>query len=141
MSTQLGAAARYVLGRPRDVALLSIREQARQAGVQPITMTRFARHLGIEGCDRVREVCAAAVRDGDLGFAGKADAHVASRRFKGDRAMRQDPLVVTSVLPETHLTVELAECARGAALHRRTRRGARHPPQAAIRDENLTART
>lgn len=32
MSGQLRAAARYVLDRPRDVALLSMREQARQAG-------------------------------------------------------------------------------------------------------------
>jgi hypothetical protein len=110
-------------------------------GVKPTTMTDFARHLGIEHCDRIREICAAAVRDCDLSFAGKADAHVASRRFKADKATRQDPLVDTSVLPETHLTVGLAECARGAALHRRTPRGARHPPQAAIRDENLTART
>jgi DNA-binding MurR/RpiR family transcriptional regulator len=221
----LGAAARFVLGRPRDAALLSMREQARQGGVQPATMTRFARHLGMEGYDRVREIYAAAVRDGDLGFADKADGYVASRRLKGDKAVaaeilssigrqidrlaadgldrlvavavrlasarhvyclglrsshavtwhmhyvltlisdrpvvvdsiaatgsdtlakatRQDPLVVTSVLPDTRLTVELAEGARGAAPHRRTSRGARHPPQTAIRqasrDENLTART
>jgi DNA-binding MurR/RpiR family transcriptional regulator len=205
-----------VLGRPRDVALLSLREQARQGGVQPATMRRFARHLRMEGYDRVREIYAAAVRDGDLGFAGRTDAYVASRRLKGDKAVaaeilssigrqivrlahadgldrlvamavrlasarhiccldlrsrhavawpmhsvftlisdrpvvvdgiaatgsntlakatRQDPLVVTSVLPERRPTVELAECARGA----------RGRPQAAIRqasrDENLTART
>ena len=61
-----------VLERPRDVALLSMREQARQAGVQPATMTRLAKHLGMDGYDEVRELYAAAVRDGDLGFAGKA---------------------------------------------------------------------
>ena len=221
-----GAAARDVLGRPRDVALPLMREQARQGGVRPATMTRFARHLRMEGYDRVCEICAAAVRDGDLGFTGKADAYVGSRRLKKDKAVaaeilrsigrqidrlvhadgldrlvavavrlasarqvcclglrsghavawpmhsvltlisdrpvvvdgiastgsntlakatRQDPLVVTSVLPNTPPTVELAECARGAAPHRRAPRGARHLPQAAIRQasraENLTART
>ena len=44
MPAQLQAGARYVLDRPRDVALLSMREQARQAGVQPATMTRLAKH-------------------------------------------------------------------------------------------------
>src|SRR5271167_1488104 len=56
MSGQLQAGARYVLERPRDVALLSMREQARQAGVQPATMTRLAKHLGLDGYDRVREL-------------------------------------------------------------------------------------
>ena len=36
MPAQLQAAARYVLDQPHDVALLSMREQARQAGVQPV---------------------------------------------------------------------------------------------------------
>jgi DNA-binding MurR/RpiR family transcriptional regulator len=92
MSTQLQAAARYVLDRPRDVALLSMREQARQAGVQPATMTRFAKHLGMDGYESVREIYAAAVRDGDLGFAGKAGAHVASQKLKGDKALAAEML-------------------------------------------------
>lgn len=96
MSTQLPAAARYVLDRPRDVALLSMREQARQAGVQPATMTRFARHLGMDGYERIRELYAATVRDGDLGFAGRADAHVASRKLKGDKALAAEILTLIS---------------------------------------------
>jgi DNA-binding MurR/RpiR family transcriptional regulator len=56
LSAQLQAAARYVLDRPRDVALLSMREQARKAGVQPATMTRFAQRLGLEGYEAVREL-------------------------------------------------------------------------------------
>ncbi|MBO0754196.1 MAG: MurR/RpiR family transcriptional regulator, partial [Bradyrhizobiaceae bacterium] len=95
MSTQLPAAARYVLDRPRDVALLSMREQACQAGVQPATMTRFARHLGMDGYERIRELYAA-VRDGDLGFAGRADAHVASRKLKGDKALAAEILTLIS---------------------------------------------
>src|SRR5258708_22867239 len=87
MSGQLQTGARYVLERPRDVALLSMREQARQAGVQPATMTRLAKDLGLDGYDEIREMYAAAVRDGDLGFAGKAGAQVVNQKLKGDKAL------------------------------------------------------
>jgi DNA-binding MurR/RpiR family transcriptional regulator len=87
MSTQLRSAAKYVLDRPRDVALLSMREQAKHAGVQPATMTRLAKQLGLQGYDDVRTLYAAAVRDGELGFAGKAGVQVASQKLKGDRAL------------------------------------------------------
>jgi DNA-binding MurR/RpiR family transcriptional regulator len=87
MSAQLQAAARYVLDRPRDVALLSMREQAREAGVQPATMTRLAQRLGLEGYDAVRELYAEAIRNGDLGFAGKVGVQVAHQKLKGERAL------------------------------------------------------
>jgi DNA-binding MurR/RpiR family transcriptional regulator len=92
MSAQLQAGARYVLDRPRDVALLSMREQARRAGVQPATMTRLAKHLGMDGYDDVRELYATAVREGDLGFAGKAGVQVVSQKLKGDKALVADML-------------------------------------------------
>jgi DNA-binding MurR/RpiR family transcriptional regulator len=92
MPAQLQAGARYVLDRPRDVALLSMREQARQAGVQPATMTRLAKRLGMEGYDEIRELYAAAVRDGGLGFAGKAGVQLVSQKLKGDRALAADML-------------------------------------------------
>ena len=92
MSVQLQAGARYVLDRPRDVALLSMREQARQAGVQPATMTRLAKHLGMDGYDDVRELYAAAVREGDLGFAGKAGVQVVSQKLRGDKALAAEML-------------------------------------------------
>jgi DNA-binding MurR/RpiR family transcriptional regulator len=87
MSPQLQAAARYVLDRPGDVALLSMREQARKAGVHPATMTRLAQRLGLDGYDAVRELYAEAIRSGDLGFAGKADIQVAHQKLKGERAL------------------------------------------------------
>jgi DNA-binding MurR/RpiR family transcriptional regulator len=90
MSGQLQTGARYVLERPHDVALLSMREQARQAGVHPATMTRLAKHLGMDGYDAVRELYAAAVREGDLGFAGKAGVQVVSQKLKGDKALAAD---------------------------------------------------
>src|SRR5262252_3697050 len=87
MPGQLQTAARFVLDRPQDVALLSMREQARKAGVQPATMTRLAQRLGLDGYDAVRELYAEAIRSGDLGFAGKADIQVAHQKLKGERAL------------------------------------------------------
>jgi len=85
LSAQLQTAARFMLDRPRDVALLSMREQARQAGVQPATMTRLAKQLGLTGYDEVRALYAAALRGGHAGFAGRAGAQVASQMMRGDR--------------------------------------------------------
>ena len=87
---QLQTAARYMLDRPDDVALLSMREQARRAGVPPATMTRLAKRLGLDGYDNVRELYAGAVRTGALGFAGKAGVQVEARPARRARARGRD---------------------------------------------------
>ena len=87
---QLQAAARYVLDRPDDVALLSMREQAKRAGVPAATMTRLAKRLGLGGYDDVRALYAGAVRDGTLGFAGQAGAQVKAQKLFGERALAAD---------------------------------------------------
>lgn len=97
MPAQLQAAARYVLERPRDVALLSMREQARQAEVKPATMTRFAQRLGFDGYEAVRALYADAIRSGGLGFAGKADAQVAKQKLRGDRALAAEMIAALRV--------------------------------------------
>jgi len=84
---QLKAAARFVVDCPDDVALLSMREQARKAGVLPATMTRLAQRLGFAGYDAVRDLYAAAIRAGDLGFSGRAGRQVAAQREKGEAAL------------------------------------------------------
>src|SRR5215831_11318057 len=90
LSPQLQNAARYVLDCPDDVALLSMREQARRAGVPPATMTRLAKRLGLDGYDEVRALYAGAVRDGTLGFAGKAGQQVETQKLRGERALAAD---------------------------------------------------
>lgn len=90
MSEQLQAAARFVLENPRDVALLSMREQAKAAGVQPATMTRLAKHLGLDGYDSLRRAYAEAIRGGHSGFAGRADAQVRRQKLKGDAALADE---------------------------------------------------
>jgi DNA-binding MurR/RpiR family transcriptional regulator len=107
---QLQAAARYMLDRPDDVALLSMREQARRAGVPPATMTRLAKRLGLEGYDQVRELYAGAVRTGALGFAGKAGAQVEVQKLRGEKALACDMAL--------SLSRQLAALAEPAALGR-----------------------
>ena len=110
LSPQLQTAARYVLDCPDDVALLSMREQARRAGVPPATMTRLAKRLGLDGYDEVRALYAGAVRAGTLGFAGKAGAQVEAQKLRGERALAADMAV--------SLSRQIARLAEPAALER-----------------------
>lgn len=95
LSAQLRAAARFVLEHPRDVALLSMREQARRAGLQPATMTRLAQHLGLPGYDAVRELHADALRGAAAGGTGGAGAPVSRQALKGDRSLAADMLAAS----------------------------------------------
>jgi len=52
LSPQLRHAARYLLGRPDEVAFSSMRQIAGRAGVQPATMVRLTQRLGY---DELRE--------------------------------------------------------------------------------------
>lgn len=72
MSPQLQQAARHLIQHPDDIALLSMRELARQAGVQPATMTRLAKFLGAEGYEDLRAEQAETIRRGSQGFAARA---------------------------------------------------------------------
>ncbi|ESX63765.1 transcriptional regulator [Mesorhizobium sp. LSHC420B00] len=92
MSEQFQLAARYIIDHPHDVALLSMRDQARLAGVQPATMTRLAKYLGLGGYDELRHLYADAVRNGDVGFARKADAQAVTQKRKGDHGFAREIL-------------------------------------------------
>jgi DNA-binding MurR/RpiR family transcriptional regulator len=62
MPPQLKVAARFVLDHPEDVALMSMREQASEAGVSHSTMMRLARWLGLDGYEDMRDLYARAMR-------------------------------------------------------------------------------
>lgn len=91
LSAQLRKAARFVLDHPSEVALLSMREQARRAGVQPATMTRLAQSLGFTGYDALREVYADALRGGS-GFAAAAGAQIDLQQTRGAPALAAEML-------------------------------------------------
>lgn len=62
MPPQLQAAARFVLDHPKDVALMSMREQARLVGVSHTTMARLSAWLGLEGYQDLRAIHIRALR-------------------------------------------------------------------------------
>ncbi|MBQ0756866.1 MAG: MurR/RpiR family transcriptional regulator [Amphritea sp.] len=61
LSTQLKKAADYVLEQPVNVALLSIRKSAVEAGVTPSTLTRLAKSVGFDRYDSFRQLFKEAV--------------------------------------------------------------------------------
>ncbi len=72
MSHQLQQAARYILEHPQDVALVSMRELARNAGVQPSTITRLTKFLGLNSYEEIRSHHAQVIRISADGFAARA---------------------------------------------------------------------
>lgn len=72
MSPQLQQAARHLINHPQEVALISMRELARNAGVQPATMTRLAKFLGASGYDDLRNEQADSIRSGSPGLIARA---------------------------------------------------------------------
>jgi DNA-binding MurR/RpiR family transcriptional regulator len=73
MPPQVQAAARFIIDHPSEVALLSMREQARIAGVPPATMTRLAKRLGFPGYQQLKEAYAEAIRGNVAWFSGRAE--------------------------------------------------------------------
>jgi DNA-binding MurR/RpiR family transcriptional regulator len=93
MPRQLQAAARWALDHPQDVALLTVREQAKRAGVVPATMTRLAQRLGFDGYDAVRDLYAENLRRrASSVFSPKAAALVARRKLTGEASLAHDLL-------------------------------------------------
>jgi DNA-binding MurR/RpiR family transcriptional regulator len=87
---QLQEAARWVIDHPADVALLSLREQARRAGIAPATLTRLAQRLGLRGYDGIRRLHADAMRQRPESYRGRAEELLVRRRSEGDSALVQD---------------------------------------------------
>jgi DNA-binding MurR/RpiR family transcriptional regulator len=87
LAPQVQAAARFVLDYPHDVAMLSMREQARRAGVPPVTMIRLARQLGFPGYAEFRGIFATALRRPGSKFSDRAGALQQRQKRSGDEAL------------------------------------------------------
>jgi DNA-binding MurR/RpiR family transcriptional regulator len=72
LSPQLQIAARHVLDRPDDVALMSMRGLAGSAGVHPSTMVRLARIFGFNSYTRFREMFQLRLRERPTGYLARA---------------------------------------------------------------------
>ena len=55
LTPQVRQAARHILDRPEQVAVLSMRQLAEAAGVKPNTLVRLARAVGFDGYDDLRD--------------------------------------------------------------------------------------
>ncbi len=106
LSPQLKEAARWVIDHPADVALLSMREQARRAGIAPATLTRLAKRLGLHGYDGVRKIYADVVRQRPDNYRGRAEELLDRRDSEGDTALVQD---IFASLTRHLQTLSLAE--------------------------------
>ncbi|MEZ0168759.1 MurR/RpiR family transcriptional regulator [Microvirga sp. TS319] len=84
--------ARWLLDRADDVALLSMREQAKRIGVPPATMTRLAQRLGYNGFDELKEVYVTSLRERSDHFADRAERLLQHRALDGDVALTSDLL-------------------------------------------------
>ncbi|HZS81435.1 MAG TPA: MurR/RpiR family transcriptional regulator [Stellaceae bacterium] len=72
LSPQLRRAARFVLDRPEEIALSSMRGVAAKAGVTPSTMMRLAQDLGFPGYEAFRVPFSAWLRERELSFTERA---------------------------------------------------------------------
>jgi DNA-binding MurR/RpiR family transcriptional regulator len=87
---QLQEAARWVIDHPADVALLTMREQARRAGIPPATLTRLAQRFRLTGYDEIRNLYAEVVRRRPDSYRGRAEELLQRRDSEGDEALIQD---------------------------------------------------
>lgn len=120
---QLRVAAGHVLDHPHDVALLSMRELARQAGVQPATMTRLAHQLGLSGFDEIRAIHAGAVRQPPVAYGGRARGLLEKHRAVGVSGVAAEMMAVLidnlSRLADPDTMHQLTEAARRLVSARR----------------------
>jgi DNA-binding MurR/RpiR family transcriptional regulator len=93
LSPQIKEAARWVIDHPVDVAVLTLREQARRSGVRPATLTRLAQRFGLNGYDEIRRLFAEALRERPETFQGRAQELLARHDSEGDAALAQDMFV------------------------------------------------
>ncbi|MET4038253.1 MULTISPECIES: MurR/RpiR family transcriptional regulator [unclassified Bradyrhizobium] len=92
MPPQMKVVAHWLLDHPTEVALLSMREQSRRAGVSPATLTRFAQRLGFNGFDSLKEIFADTIRERPETFVGHAEELVGRRETEGDAALISDTI-------------------------------------------------
>lgn len=83
LSPELLRAARWIEAHPREVALHSMRECGRRAGLAPATLTRLAQALGFQGFEAIKHLCQASF-SAHGGYAGRAEVLRASARQDKD---------------------------------------------------------
>ena len=83
LSPELLRAARWIEAHPREVALHSMRECGRRAGLAPATLTRLAQALGFQGFEAIKHLCQESF-SAQGGYAGRAEVLQAAARQDKD---------------------------------------------------------
>ncbi|PWC16898.1 MurR/RpiR family transcriptional regulator [Brenneria corticis] len=83
-------AAGFVLDHPQEVIVMSMREQARLAGIPPSTMTRLAKRLGLSGYDEIRAIFVDAARGQGHEYAPRVPALVEMKQKMGESSLVLD---------------------------------------------------
>lgn len=87
LGTQMAGAAQHILAQPQDVAVFSMRELARRAGVPPVTLVRLAQRLGLPGYAALRRRYVDEVRSGRV-FGAAATRNADAARGIADAMAR-----------------------------------------------------
>lgn len=87
---QVRLVASFVLNYPQEVAVMSMREQAKLAGLPPSTMTRFAKRLGFSGYDDIREIFINALRSKGNEYSSRVSALVEMKQKVGESSLVLD---------------------------------------------------
>jgi len=91
LSPQLQIAARHILDRPDDAALMSMRSLAVKAGVHPSTMVRLAKSFGFDSYQDFRSPFQDRLRAKPDGYLVKA-RNLQARRGEGDAKLTHEVL-------------------------------------------------
>lgn len=79
MPPQFQIGARYLIDKPGDVPIASMRTIATQAGVQPATLVRLAQSLGYAGWSELKEIFVQSLRQTPMTYTEQAEAVMRSR--------------------------------------------------------------
>lgn len=79
MPPQFQIGARYLIDKPSDVPIASMRTIATQAGVQPATLVRLAQSLGYAGWSELKKVFVQSLRQTPMTYTEQAEAVLRSR--------------------------------------------------------------
>ncbi|MBT3238575.1 MAG: MurR/RpiR family transcriptional regulator [Rhodospirillaceae bacterium] len=91
LSPQLQVAARHVLDRPDDVALMSMRALAASAGIHPSTMVRLAKAFGCDSYKKFRTPFQERLRVLPKGYLARARS-LQERGTEGEETLTQEVL-------------------------------------------------
>lgn len=82
MPTQFQIGAKYLIDKPGDIPIASMRTVATQAGVQPATLVRLAQSLGYTGWSELKNVYVQSLRQSPMRYSTQAKAVVRDRAEK-----------------------------------------------------------